>query len=352
MSMRFHRAVAGLGAGAAIVAGAVTVMGVGSSAHAASSAHDLQVGSFNLSGVNGDNRTTKSHRPWYQRRPVVVGQILARKLDVVGVQEANQSTIYKKRLRYGSTQYLDLRGALNHRGGHYALTNTASYNCAHPMSTYHCRKVNRNASGDNRILYNTRRIALVKQGAMTYSRHARGRNARFLAWAVLRVRSTGRQFLFTNTHLDPYGVSARKAEWTQMIKKIDQLKAGRPVIAVGDFNTSKFSSYAGHYLAAMKSHGYGDVLNQSFKRNTLVHRRAEHTYRAWVSSFNGYRRNVASYSYSHDRAHKIGNGIDWIFASNGLRVKGWEVVAHMNRHLRTIGVIPSDHHMVRSTLVL
>ena len=350
--MRFRRVMAGLGAGSAVVAGCLTAVVVSPPAHAASSSKYLRVGSFNLVGVNNDTKATSSRRPWRERRPVIVKQILSRKLDVVGVQEANQSSIYKSRLTYGANQYLDLRGALNAKGGHYALTNTAAYNCAKASSTYHCVHRNRNSSGDNRILYNTSRISLVKQGALTYSRHASGKSQRFLAWAILKQKRTGRSFLFCDTHLDPYSVGARKSQWSQMIRRIDQIRGSRPVIAVGDFNTSKFSSYAGHYLAAMKRHGYGDVVNQSFRRNTLAHRRAESMRRAWVSSFNGFRRNVASYSYARDRK-KIGNGIDWIFATNRLRVKAWEVVANMDVHtLKTRGTMASDHHMVRATLVL
>ena len=122
---------------------------------------------------------------WKVRRAKVVAQILGERLDVLGVQEANQSTVYKNRLSDGANQYLDLRGALNRKGAKYALTNTKAYNCANPSSTYKCRKKNQNASGSNRILYNTRTVSMLKQGAVTYSAKASGKPSRFLAWAIL-----------------------------------------------------------------------------------------------------------------------------------------------------------------------
>jgi endonuclease/exonuclease/phosphatase family metal-dependent hydrolase len=349
--MRFRRMVAGTGAGAAVLAGCLTAVVTGSPAHADSTAHDVRVGSFNLSGVNND-KSHGSSLKWAKRRPVVAKQILSRHLDVVGVQEANPSSIYKSHEYYGHTQYSDLVGSLNSRGGHYKVTDSSAYDCVHSASTYKCVYKNQSSGGDNRILYDVTRIHRVTHGAVRYSQHASGKTNRYLAWAVLQVRSTGRKFLFTNTHLDPYSVTARKAEWSQMMSTINKLRGSLPVVAVGDFNTSKFSTYASPYMAAMKHYGYGDVVNQSYGTNTLVHRRAESMYRAWVSSYNGYRRSVASYSYAKDRS-KIGNGIDWIFATNTLRVKAWEVVANMNVHtLRTKGTMASDHHLVRATLVI
>jgi endonuclease/exonuclease/phosphatase family metal-dependent hydrolase len=333
---------------AAVVAVAVPVPGGATAA----TTSDVRVGSFNVSGVHGDSAATGDRRVWKERRPKVVAQILGEKLDVVGVQEANQSTVYKSRLTYGENQYLDLRGALNAQGGSYALTNTHAYNCVNPRSTYKCAYKDQNASGSNRILYNTSTVSMVEQGAITYADKTSGKPDRHLAWAVFEMRATGKQFFFANTHLDPYGIEARKKQWDQMIATINRLKGSLPVVSVGDFNTSKFSEYAGTYMARMKSHGYGDVLNQEAGRNTVQYPRAESTYRAWVNSFNAYRRDVRSYAYE-DARHKIGNGIDWIFATNQVRVKGWEVVVDVSPWtLKLRGVIPSDHNLVRATLVL
>ena len=344
----FARVAGGL---CAVMVAATIPVSSGSTAAAAAS-RDVRVGSFNITGVNADSGAKGDRRTWRERRGKVVSQIRGQRLDVVGVQEANQSTTYKKRLSFGENQYLDLRGALNRAGGSYALTNTKAYNCVKPRSTYKCKHKNQNASGSNRIFYNTRTVSMVRQGAITYTARTRGKSQRHLAWAVFRMKATGKQFFFSNTHLDPYNISVRKKQWNQMIATINNRKGSLPVVAVGDFNTSKFKSYARTYLPRMKSNGYGDVLNQEYQRPNLRKKRAESTSRAWISSFNKYRRSVRSYAYE-DARQKIGNGIDWIFASNRVRVKGWEVVVDLNpKTLRLRGVIPSDHALVRATLVL
>ena len=55
----------------------------------------------------------------------------------------------------------------------------------------------------------------MRQGGLTYQNYAAGRVKRYLAWAVLKMKATGKQFLFTNTHLDPYDIAARKSSGTR-----------------------------------------------------------------------------------------------------------------------------------------
>ena len=336
---------------AGLVASSLTWQGSAAGV-AESTANDVRVGSFNVVGVQADAKAHGDQSTWRTRRAKVVSQILAQKLDVVGVQELNQSSIYKSQLTYGDNQYLDLRGALNAKGGHYALTNTNAYNCVRPSSTYKCVYKDQDSSGDNRILYDTTRVSLVKQGATTYASHAAGKPQRYLAWAVLEMKATGKRFLFTTTHLDPYSIPARTAQWDELIALTNSLKGSLPVVSTGDFNTSKFSAYADTYLPRMKSNGYGDVLNQVPNKNTVPSPRAESVRRGWVSSFNAFRRNAQDFGYD-DARYKIGNGIDWVFASNAVRVKAWEVVVDIDpTTLRVRGTIPSDHCLVRATLVL
>lgn len=340
----------------AIAAGAAATLATllpGAQAGAgAAVAPDLRVGSFNISSVNFDATISGEEQVWKVRRPKVVSQVLGQKLDVLGVQEANVSTIYKDRLTYAETQYADLLGALKAQGGTFALTNTASYNCVNPRSTYKCAYQDRGAAGDNRILYNTSTTTLVRQGGVTFSARTSGRPERFLAWAVLKQKSTGKQYLFANTHLDPYDVGVRQRQWDELISAVNRLKGGLPVVVVGDFNTSKFSEYAGAYLPRMKNNGYGDVLNQTYRQTKVSQPRAETLRRGWVNTFGNFRRDVTTWSYAGDRT-KVGNNIDWVFASNNVRVKAWETVVDVDpTTLRLRGVIPSDHALVRSTLVL
>ena len=336
---------------AAVVAGSMPVQGAAVGAEE-STLRDVRVGSFNVVGVHADSKASGNQKVWRDRRPAVVSQILGADLDVVGVQEANQSSTYASRLDYGENQFLDLKGALNAAGGSYALTNSNPYNCERPRSTYKCVAKNQGASGSNRILYDTRTVTLVKQGSVTFSSRSAGKPYRYLAWAVLKMKATGKSFFFTNTHLDPYTIEARLGQWNELIAKTNALKGSLPVIAVGDYNTSKFSSYADTYIPRMKSNGYGDVLNQVPGRNTLSNPRTERVRRAWVNSYNDFRRNAADFGYE-DHRNKIGNGIDWIFASNNLRVKAWEVVVNIDSDTLAVrGTIPSDHCLIRATIVL
>jgi endonuclease/exonuclease/phosphatase family metal-dependent hydrolase len=318
-------------------------------AQARTTSTTLQVGSFNISAVTFDKDSGNQKR-WLARRPVIVSQILSRHLDVVGLQEANQSSIYARSLSLGVNQFMDLRNALNKSGGHYEVTNRFAYNCLRAASHYKCRHRSRGAARDDRILYNTRTVSLVRQGSLHYRHQTPGKNPRFLAWAVFSSKATGKRFLFTDTHLDPYRVSVRKYQWGAMMSWISHNKGSLPVIAVGDFNTSKFDSWARHYLPAMKQRGYGDVLNQSYHQAVVSHPRAASVQQGWINSFNGWSRNVAGYAYE-DAKYKTGNGIDWIFASNRLAVRQWEVVANVSAN-QVQGVLPSDHNLVRASIVL
>ncbi|MGA8210157.1 MAG: endonuclease/exonuclease/phosphatase family protein [Nocardioidaceae bacterium] len=314
-------------------------------------AYDVRVGTFNLSSVSFDFKAGGDHRTWRERRPAVVSQILQQRLDVVGLQEANQSIKYAGGLDFGANQYLDLKNALNRRGGNYALTNEAAYDCVKATSSYNCVYQDRNASQDNRIMYDTDRVSLVRQGSEKFRTQTPGKNERYLVWAVLRMKATGRTFFFTDTHLDPYSAATRKGQWQESIDMTNRLKDGHPVVAVGDYNTSKWDGYAATMLPKMRANGYGDVLNQQYAKN-LAKPRAESVKRGWVNSFNGFRRDVRAYAYE-DAKYKIGNSIDWIFVTNSVRVKQWSNVTAVDEKTNlTKGVIPSDHALVRATIVL
>jgi endonuclease/exonuclease/phosphatase family metal-dependent hydrolase len=347
----------------AAVAAVVTVATPATSADAATTdssssgsgqggSSDLRVGSFNVMTVTGD--TTEGNRlPWAQRRATVVRQILGEKVDVIGVQEVNQSYSHPERLVDGGTQFLDLRNGLNAAGGSYALTNAYSYNCVNPKTSYHCVYQNRGASGDDRIYYNTSTLTLLSQGAYQY--HAASTMKHSFAYAVLQVKATGKKFFFVTTHLDPPDRYVRLAQWKELIAKVNDLHGTLPVITVGDFNTQKFDSGDPHLcdmVPAMRTAGYGDVLNQTCATNPVVHPRAQRSINGWVNSLNRYNRDLTTYSYYNNHT-KTGNNIDWIFASNNLPVKEWKMVTNYDpTTLRVQGTIPSDHNMIRATITL
>lgn len=289
------------------------------------SLNELRVATFNLSGANNDPKARGEHNVWSARRPKVVAQIVGEASDVVGLQEAHE----------GTGQYVSLRNALRARGQAYEVTD-----------------LRRGASRATRILYNTRTLDLLAKGASAYGSQVRGKTTRYLVWATFRHEASGKEFLFVNTHLSPDSSTVRARQWRELVAKVTRLTAGRPVVVVGDFNTTKFDRLTASMVPAMKSAGFGDVVSQQYDVNPPVNRRAETVVNGWVNSFNGYRRDVRQYAYAGAR-RKIGNGVDWIFATNTLRVKQWKVVIDYDpRTLRVRGVIPSDHCMLSSIIIL
>lgn len=66
-----------------------------------------------------------------------------------------------------------------------------------------------------------------------------GACVRIATWALLTDRSTGRQVLALNTHLDHVGPMARKLGARLVISTLDSIRSGRdiPVVVTGDFNS-------------------------------------------------------------------------------------------------------------------
>ena len=312
---------------------------------------DVRVGSYNVQSVSLD-ATAGEQRPWAQRRAGVLANILGEDLDVIGLQEANHGTSFAPRLVDGTTQFLDIRNGLDAAGQNFEVTNENSANCVNATTTYNCVPQNRGVAGSDRILYNADRIAMVSQGGYAYPTQDAAGTPRNLAYAVLRVKRTGDEFLFASTHLEAHSRSVRHDQWLELIAKLRQLRGSLPVIAVGDFNVQKFDAMAAEMLPAMKNAGIGDVLNQEYAVNPSRNVRAQRLVNGWVNTYNHLSRDIEPYSYA-DRRDKTGNNIDWIFATNSLVVKEWKVVLDYDpRTLTFRGVIPSDHNMVRATITL
>jgi len=316
----------------------------------ASTGTDVKVASFNIQSVSLD-QTNGNRQPWKERRGKVIAELMSEHPDVIGVQEANPSYSYPTRLVDGPTQYFDLRNGLNKAGGNYQLTNTVPYNCVNARSNYKCVYQYRGASWGDRILYNRDTIDLVRSGSTLYSVQGAGVDKRYIAWAVLSVKATGHTFLFVGTH--PRGdASQRGAQLNQLVSRINALKQGRPVVAVGDFNTQKFDPFAATLLPKMRNNGYGDVLNQEYAVNPVRQPRAQSTVDAWINSYNHLNRAVDQWSYSQ-RRDKTGNMIDYVFATNSLPVRRFRLVLDYDAStLQVNGVFPSDHNMITATLTM
>lgn len=322
---------------------------------------EIRVANFNIYGINADSSASGNRKVWATRKPEVARDIVDDQADVVGLQEANQSTSYYP-ANSGMTQYLDLLNAVNARGVNYALANDKNYNCVRYVSDSDCVYKDQGASRGVRILYNTDTLALQQQGSFKYVRQT-GDVARYLAWATFRVKDNGRVFLFVTTHLQPFESSAERstriAQWRELIAWVKTKRSALenlPVAITGDFNTTRNTDYAVDLVPAMKTAGFGDVLNQQYRQNPIVEPRAENSVNEWVNTRNGWRKDLKLIGDSRwtywDEQHKTGNNIDWIFASNELAVEEWKTVIKYDANFQVTRTVPSDHNMVRATLVL
>ena len=314
---------------------------------------DLKVASFNIRSVTKYQGSAGEELPWRQRREAVIRQIRQERLDVVGLQEASQNGKYRHQMVDGRNQFLDLRNGLRKAGGRWGLTSTAAYNCVNAYASGSCTYKDRGASRTTKILYNRSRVEKVRSGSYEYRHQSGGDNdERYLVWAVFEDKGSHERFFFANTHLATGSGALQRAQWRELVAKVNQLKDGLPTIVVGDFQRSRMKNPATEMLAAMRSAGYGDVLGQRPGEPLVENPRAERTTRSWVNSMNHFGRDVRDYSFEDNR-DRPGNVIDWIFASNHLPVRHYEVVADIDPDtLKLRGVIPSDHNMVKASVVL
>jgi len=284
----------------------------------------LRVGSFNISDPHVDDEDKDGH-DWGKRRKAIAADIREESVDVVGIQEA-----------YEDADRKSLMDAINDDGGHYAM--------AFPAGDYHGR--------DNRILYDTRRVQLRKIGYESYPDQVDDDYERVLVWAVLRHKANGHDFLFVATHLTPENSKKVRLQGRYLIDRVKELNTAHnprlPVVIVGDFNTSKFQKRGSSIIEKMDEAGFGDVLGQQYGTYDLHDPRAEDVVDGWVGSFNDYDRDMSDHVVSKDR---IGHNIDWIFATNSLRIPRWRTVAHFDDG-RLRGTIASDHFLVTADIVL
>lgn len=255
---------------------------------------------------------------WSKRRTALVSTIRDQDPDVVGLQEATPA-----RVPGGRRQYADLVHLL---GSDWALTEDRGP-----------------ASGEVRTIYNRTRLDLLDHGQHALTGSTKFGVQRYAAWALFRQQSTGKRFIFVNTHF-VYQKSAsayrsRTSAAQQLVQMIERVNTdGLPVVIVGDFNSGALRNSGNGVYRTITGAGYLDPLVGTDRLGT-----AEKRVRAELKTVNGYRRKAPV-----DRTAPM---IDHVFVSK-LRVAEWETVARLDRSGRFIGTIPSDHNMVRATVYL
>jgi endonuclease/exonuclease/phosphatase family metal-dependent hydrolase len=295
----------------------------------------ISVGTYNVHNPNRTNCTAVSTDPkdWCNRAPWVAYAIVTEGLNALGIQEA-----------YQPEERRDLLDRVNAR-----ISGSDPYAMAPDLASP--------IGYDNRILYDTRVFTLVAAGGMQYRNQLTGEDTpRHLAWAKLRHRVTGVVVLFVTTHLQPGGGTADTVDalqWSELIAETDKRRAEVPaanyVVAAGDFNSTRYESPARYRIGDMKNHGYGDVLGQQYRTDVTSGARAQVRKDAWVNSGNDFDP-IASH-HSNPNHTENGYSVDWIFASNTLKVPLYREWVRWTSYPTTFALpIASDHHLVRATI--
>ena len=272
----------------------------------------LGVGTYNILKWRAGN--------WSARRTAVAELIKSSSVDVVGLQEATPSRVGGN----GVPQYQDVLGAL---GGDWALTRSS-----------------KNVSGETRTVYDSSQVKLIREGYQPLSGSARFRGVqRYATYAEFEQRSTGKRFLFFNTHFTPNGggsgAAQRVSEARQLADVVRSVNTDDlPVVVVGDFNAGGSRSSSNPVYRAIVDAGLIDPLVRSGELGE-----AEKRVDADLATVNRLRRTPPR------RASP--RFIDHIFVSR-MRVSQWQVAANLDSAGRFIGTIPSDHHLVRATVYL
>lgn len=187
---------------------------------ACGSATSLSVMTFNMRYDNPED----GQNNWRFRRERIAGVIKAQEVDVLGTQELL------------SNQFNDLSGLLTgYQGVGVGRLDGAE-------SGEYCA-----------VFFRKDRFTLLDSGTFLLSETPEvvgslgwdGACERIATWVVLRDRD-GRELFFIDTHLDHVGQVARDEGVSLLMKRIETLSGGRPVILTGDFNSEPGSSVVAH----------------------------------------------------------------------------------------------------------
>ena len=311
----------------------------------------LRVGSYNVRCANCTS-DRPYERPWSKRRDEVAAAIKAERLDVLGLQEASQAWLKNgDGDKVDLSQFEDLRNAL---GGSWRLANANRNNCIRAKSPSKCAKKDQGASQGTKIVYDASRVVLLRQGSKALPSAAKS-NPRFVAWAEFRQRSTGKRFFFADAHLENKASNntLRIKEAKALADEVKKRNTTRlPTLIVGDMNSHKNTRPSnGVYDVLVGQRGYVDPLGNTWHSKDKAGQRAktqtvEKRVGTWLSSWNDFQRTAKG-----DRARLNGTYLDYIFTTK-MRVTEWETVADIKADGTFRTPPPSDHNLIRATVLL
>ncbi|HEY5821692.1 MAG TPA: endonuclease/exonuclease/phosphatase family protein [Propionibacteriaceae bacterium] len=307
----------------------------------------LRVGSYNVRCDTCFLPGTEEAR-WTDRRDSVAAAIKAQNLDVIGVQEASQGWLFDSSgKKYSLSQFEDLTARV---GAPYKLVNSKRNNCVKDTTPTKCEYKDQGASLGTRILYNSTRIEIINSGSKLLPETNTADTRHYVAWAEFRQLSTGKKFIFGNSHLTAYAENheLRKVQTEVALATIAANNPKKlPVISVGDWNSGRFDVPTNAPYDVYVAAGFVDPLGGAYRTTTIVTgATVEKRINTWLNSFNGFKRAANGHP-----TWVNGTYIDYIMTTP-MRVSEWETVAKLDAYGNFVGQIPSDHNMIRATVWL
>jgi endonuclease/exonuclease/phosphatase family metal-dependent hydrolase len=320
--VRARRRTAGLAAVASLALGGALVSVPAAQAHvapaavvqAAAPSPALSVASYNV-------RKIYSTADWGNRREAVADNIRSVAPDVIGMSEATPKTWATNKRK----QWADLLALL---GDPYALATSGS------------------TSSGTQLAYNRNRLSVATSGVKVL--YKKGSARRYAVWAIFRDKSGGPSFLAVTTHLEPgsqtsSGYNKVRIKQAKQIRDLAKSKAGgRPVLVLGDMNSSRAAKpYNGQYKVFTEA-GYIDPIDNAKATNDVGRNAiAKEIVDAEYNSANHLARTAPRTRLP------IGTHIDYMYVSRGVQVDRWREVVSVDGNGQFIGTIPSDHNMIQ-----
>lgn len=314
----------------------------------------LNVATFNVRCANCSKKPANGReKRWEVRRDVIVDQILSQDVDVIGVQEASPGLLDSPRI----AQFEDLLARL---GNGFAVTDSSRYNCTRTDTTFtRCGGYkDQGASQDSRIFYRTNRLSLQDSGSLRLDGRSIGNgSARYMAWAQFSDKITGKDFIFATAHFEPGVSKSKSATRVKQVKKataeLNRVNDDNlPIIWGSDLASSKLTHVGNKAYSAFMSAKFTDPLDNYYKsKKAGPDAYASKMVNEQYFTLNNFAAGPKDYV---SRGYKLGAHLDYILIKSSTQVKvpEWEEVMNLNSSGNFAGVIPSDHNMVRATIIL
>ncbi len=291
-------------------------------------ASPLRVATYNIRSV----RKQGKGKAWKVRRKLLANAIKAENLAVLGLQEAEHWKVAG-----GATQYQDV---VNLLGGDWRIVKTAD-------------------TDGTRIAYDAAQVTVVRSGVRELA--SNHKPDRWVVWTVFKQNATGRQFLFANTHLIAGPVVSsttncsgkasklyklRKKEAGQVAATVKAKAGGLPSVLVGDMNAHKFHCPTNAPYRVYKASGLVDPLDNTDRQKGTGNPTVPIRINTQFDSSNHYKSAPKSHPWP------LGTHIDYVWVSKSVTTLEYEMVVKINSSGKFIGPPPSDHNMVRATILI